>query len=66
MDLDDWEVPEGETNAPAQFLFDVFDRPKRLPGIGTLIVAVLENETSGRRPAGVADLLVQWRHQALK
>ena len=61
MDLDEGEVPEGETNAPAQFLLDVFDRPKRLPRVWALVVAVLENETSGRRPAGVVDLLVQWR-----
>src|SRR5207302_10622125 len=59
MDLDEREVPEGETNAPAQFLLDVFDRPRRLPGVEALVVAVLENQTSGRRPAGVVDLLVQ-------
>ena len=61
MGVDEREVPEGETNAPAQFLLDVFDRPKRLPGVGALVVAVLENETTDRRPAGVVDLLVQWR-----
>ena len=61
MDLDEREVPEGETNAPAQFLLDILDRPKRLPGVGALVVAVLENETTGCRPAGVVDLLVQWR-----
>jgi hypothetical protein len=61
MDLDEREVPEGETNAPAQFLLDVFDRPKRLPGVGALVVAVLEDHPTGCRPAGVVDLLVQWR-----
>jgi hypothetical protein len=61
MELDEREVPEGKTNAPSQFLFDVFDRPKRLPGAGALVVAVLENQTSDRRPAGVVDFLVQWR-----
>jgi len=60
MDLDEREVPEGETNAPAQLLLDVFDRPKRSPGVRALVVAVLENETSGRQPAGVVDPLVQW------
>src|SRR5262249_30823926 len=54
-DLDEREVPEGEPNAPAQFLLDLFDRPKRLPGVGALVVAVLENEASSRRPAGVVD-----------
>ena len=45
-------------------MLDVFDRPKRLPGVGALVVAVLENETTGRRPAGVVDLLVQWRQSS--
>ena len=61
-DLDEREVPEGEPNAPAQFMLDMLDRPKRLPGVGALVVSVLENETSGLRPSGVVDLLVQW-HQ---
>src|SRR6185437_14072096 len=62
MDLDEREVPEGETNAPAQFLLDAFDRAKRPTGVRALVVAVLENQPSRRRPAGVVDLLVQ-RHQ---
>ena len=61
MKLDEREVPEGETNAPAQFLLDVFDRPKRLPGVRALVVAVLENQTSDRRPANVVDFLLQYR-----
>src|SRR5579864_1030717 len=62
MDLDEWEVPKGETNAPAEFLLDTFDSPKRLPGVGALVVPVLQNQACGRWPAGVVDLLVQW-HQ---
>jgi hypothetical protein len=29
MDLDEREMPEGETNAPALFLLNAFDRPER-------------------------------------
>jgi hypothetical protein len=61
MDLDDGEMPEGETNAPARSLLDVFDRLKGLPGVRALLVAVFEDQTSSRRPAGVINLLVQWR-----
>ena len=60
MDLNEREVPEGKTNAPAQFLLDIFDRPKRLLGVGALVVALLENESTGRRPARVVDPVVQW------
>ena len=59
VDLGEREVPEGEANAPVELSLDPFDRAKRLPRVGAFVVAVLDDETSGRRAADVIDLLVE-------
>ena len=53
---------EGEADAPRQLFLDAFDLAKRLARVRTLIVAVLDDQRSGRRPAQVIDGLVKWLH----
>ena len=58
MDLGEREVAEGEADATAQPALDPLDLSIRLPRIGALVVAVLEDETTGRRAADVVDLVL--------
>src|SRR5438105_4941726 len=62
VDLCQGKVPEGEADAPRQLFLDAFDLAKRLARVRTLIVAVLDDQRSGRRPAQVIDGLVKWLH----
>jgi hypothetical protein len=48
VDLFQREMPEGEPNPIAEFALDPFDRAKRLPRVGAFVVAVFDDETSGR------------------
>ena len=57
MDLGEREVPEAEADATAQPALDPLDLSIRLPRIGALVVAVLEDEMTDRRTADVVNLL---------
>ena len=65
VDLCEREVPEGEANATVELSFDPFDRAKRLPRVGAFVVAVLDDETTGRWAADVIDLLLERLHGRL-
>ena len=49
------KVPEREAHAVLELSLDPFDRPKRLARIRALVVAVLDEDASGRRTADVID-----------
>ena len=60
MDLDEGKVP-GKQNEPARSVPARRIRShETLAGSKGTVVAVLEDQSSGRRPAGVVDLIVQW------
>jgi hypothetical protein len=52
-------VAEGEAETAAQSLLDALDLAKCLPRIRAFVVAVLDDERSGRRTADVIDRLVK-------
>jgi hypothetical protein len=59
MDLCQRKVAEGKADAAAQSPLDALDRSKRLARVRAFVVAVLEYETTGRKPADVVDLVVK-------
>ena len=70
VDVCQREVPEGEANATVELSFDPFDRAKRLPRVGAFVVAVLDEDTSGRGAADVIDPsssrpMVGWRFSGI-
>ena len=42
-----------------ELLFDSLDRVERLPRVGALVIAVLDDQVAGRRAADVIDVLIQ-------
>jgi hypothetical protein len=52
------EMPEGEPHTLAQFCLDVLDRPKRLPRVRALEIAVLDNQATRSCAADVIHRLV--------
>jgi hypothetical protein len=65
MDFREREVPERETHSTVHLLLDALDLANRLPRIGAFVVAVLENETTGRRAADMIDSVVERFHGRL-
>jgi hypothetical protein len=59
VDLRERKVPEGEADLPGELLLDALDLPKRLSRIRAFVVAVLEDEASGRRAANMVDPLLE-------
>ena len=59
MDLREWKMPEGEADTFAQLPLDPLDLPKRLLLVRAFVIAVLDDETTGRRAADVIDFLVE-------
>ena len=62
MNLRQRKVPEGEAHALAQLTLHALDFPERVSGVRALIVAVLDDETTGRRAAHVVHPAVKRHH----
>jgi hypothetical protein len=58
-------MPEREPHVPAELLFDLLDRMKRLPRVRALVIAVLDDQAAGGRAADVIGFLVQRRQGQL-
>jgi hypothetical protein len=52
------KMPEGEPHTLAQFCLDALDRPKRLPRVRALVIAVLDNQATRSCAADVIHRLV--------
>src|SRR4051812_11477580 len=63
VDLREGEMTKGELDAAAQSSLDALDCSKSSPRIGAFVVAVLEDDTTGRCAPDVIDL-VEWRDHA--
>ncbi len=59
VDLGQWEVPEREADPTWQLSLDPLDRPERLPRVGALVVAVLEDDRRVRGATHVIDVRVE-------
>jgi hypothetical protein len=59
VDVGQRKVPKGEADTPAHSLLDAFDLPEPLPRVRALVIAVLDDETTGRRTAEVIDHVVK-------
>ena len=60
MGLGKREMPEREPDTADEFRFDAFDFPVRLPRVGALVVAVLDDNRTRGWPADVVDHVVHW------
>jgi hypothetical protein len=58
VDLDQRKVPVREADLVQSFL-DLFDGTERLARVGLFVVAVLDDQRSGRRAANVIDSFVR-------
>src|SRR5260221_7490024 len=45
------EMPEREPHVPPELLFDLLDRMEGLPRVRALVIAVLDDQVAGGRPA---------------
>jgi hypothetical protein len=59
-------MPECEPHVPAELLLDSLDRVEGLPRVRALVIAVLDDQAPGGRPADVIDLLVQRRQRSAR
>src|SRR2546428_5261438 len=60
MDLSQRIVPEREADLIVESRLNTLDRAKCLARVGTLVVAVLDDQAAGLRAANVVDGVVQW------
>jgi len=60
------KMPEREPHVPPESPSDVLDRAEHLPRVRALVIAVLDDQTAGRRTPDVIDLLIQRRQRSAR